>query len=368
MPKEKFVNEEANSRYNKLQSLRCIFERGFMIEEKAWSAFFVNQIDTLGWHTFCHPRCEAVLPWVYEFYANAPFSDDDTVEVRGTIVDFSSKAINDLLELPTEAVTDYKEIKRTISPDDLAAVVCGTVPPEWTRKYKQGLTSTCLTREAKVWLLYINAGILPTKHLNNVSLDRLSIMYCIFKNIQVDVGKIIHESIKAKAKEEKAKYLWFPTLITELCRNAGVPIEEEEVVTKVGHHITETVVEINIKVPNEFVEKGDHERTIALGRYVRPQPSSPEPCGMVHTDASFIQAYQRMDHLYFDSRADYICGVLAKLMHKAKLSMPAPKYKCSGNFDSDGYLLDESGERIEVLSDGAEEFDDDDDDSDEGDD
>ncbi|KAK8958536.1 hypothetical protein KSP40_PGU013666 [Platanthera guangdongensis] len=62
----------------------------------------------------------------------------------------------------------------------------------------KALKSTSLSREAKVWLLFINAGFMPTRHLNNVTLDRAVLNYNIVKGNRVNVGKIISSHLKMK--------------------------------------------------------------------------------------------------------------------------------------------------------------------------
>ncbi|KAK8965716.1 hypothetical protein KSP40_PGU020158 [Platanthera guangdongensis] len=69
------------------------------MEIREWSRAYVGHIKALSWETFCHPRTEVVLPWVYEFYANARFREGTTVSVRGKQVDFSATTINNFFEL-----------------------------------------------------------------------------------------------------------------------------------------------------------------------------------------------------------------------------------------------------------------------------
>ncbi|KAK8958519.1 hypothetical protein KSP40_PGU015019 [Platanthera guangdongensis] len=119
------------------------------MEARAWSLKYVNQIRALQWESFCHPRTEAILPWVYEFYANARDSNGEKVFVRGKSVDFSAKIINDLFDLDNNIQDGYANILTSVSLDEMMAMVCCTPEPEWASQSRKTLRATCLNREAK---------------------------------------------------------------------------------------------------------------------------------------------------------------------------------------------------------------------------
>lgn len=355
----RFVNEQARQRYESLQSIPFIYERGFIMEKRGWSVSYAAQIQALGWESLCHPRTEAVLPWVYEFYSNAKYSEGDSVLVRGRMVNFSAQTINDMFDLRRDVLNPYKGVQSLVSPEEMAAAVCGQLQPVWAQKFKKALKSTCLSREAKVWCLFINASLLPTRHLNMASFDRVALIYAIIKGKAFDVGVLIHDSIRHQIREDKVKHLWFPTLITELCKLAGVEIKEGDLITPVGHHITETVIGVNIKVGESSSPYKKTSTDTVAGKYIRPPPKSPEAVDLAEGDATsadqilmrdmeLVKAYQRHQHVYFDARLDYICNVQAQLMHKAKLPMPTPDYRYSGNFDKRGFLMTTDRERLDL--------------------
>ncbi|KAK8937440.1 hypothetical protein KSP39_PZI012431 [Platanthera zijinensis] len=68
----RFVNVDAQNRYETLTGKPVIYERGFQIEVQGWSMKYIEHIRRQGWDSFCHPREDAILQWVYEFYTNAP--------------------------------------------------------------------------------------------------------------------------------------------------------------------------------------------------------------------------------------------------------------------------------------------------------
>ncbi|KAK8934638.1 hypothetical protein KSP39_PZI014972 [Platanthera zijinensis] len=192
------------------------------MENREWSRVYVGHIKALRWETFCHPRTEAVLPWVYEFYANARYREGDTVPVKGTQVDFSAATINNLFDLDDNTEGSLMALQATVPPTDIADVVCCVPKPEWARRSIKAIKSTNMSREAEVWLLFINASILPTRHQNNISLDRLTLIYIILKGKRINIGRLIVEHLALRVMEDKVQPLWFPTLITELYRLVGV--------------------------------------------------------------------------------------------------------------------------------------------------
>ncbi|KAK8968848.1 hypothetical protein KSP40_PGU019368 [Platanthera guangdongensis] len=233
------------------------------MEKRAWSLSYTQQIQALQWETLCHPQDEAILPWVYEFYSNARFSENESVMVRGKVIDFSANSINKLYDLGCEE--DFYSLNHPIDNSEVATLVCNSPDLAWSNASTGSLKSTSLSREAKVWLLFINASIMPTRHLNNVTLDRATLTYHILKGNRVNVGEVISTHLKMKIKENKVRQLWFPVLITELCRSVGVVQSMEDLVTHVGREITERVVKINIKVGNEFDDGINKPRKRSMG-------------------------------------------------------------------------------------------------------
>ncbi|KAK8967931.1 hypothetical protein KSP40_PGU015782 [Platanthera guangdongensis] len=331
------------------------------MEIREWSRAYVGHIKALSWEIFCHPRTEAVLPWVYEFYANARFREGTTVSVRGKQVDFSAATINNFFELDDDTEGSLMTLQATVPPSEIATTVCCVPQPEWARRSFKAIKSTSLSREAKVWLLFINASILPTRHLNNISLDRLTLIYSILMGKRINMGRLIAEQLALRVMEDRARPLWFPTLITALCRLAGVGSEMGDLVTQVGHHITETMVEVNIKVAAETGEK--RSKLSKLGGK-EPETSGKPPSsapmklvigrsqyegerGLATENVEYIKAYLRCQHVYFESRFEDIRRNQEKLMHAAKIQVEAPSYQLQSQFDSEGYLLQSDWSRAD---------------------
>ncbi|KAK8964034.1 hypothetical protein KSP40_PGU011515 [Platanthera guangdongensis] len=244
--------------------------------------------------------------------------EDDVVTVRGRLINISSNVINELYGVGADE--ELESLNYQITSDELAAAICNTPDPEWSKRSMKALKSTSLSREAKVWLLFINATVMPTRHLNNVTLDRAELIYHILKGDRINVGAIISNHLKMKIREDKAKLLWFPTLITELCRQAGVVCGTEDLITQVRRPITGQVVEVNIKVGTEMdsVSKTPHKRigsrpsTSWAGK--RENVAVPSGEGVTLHEAmdsiEYIKVYLRCQHCYFSSRLDIMFNCL----------------------------------------------------------
>ncbi|KAK8913544.1 hypothetical protein KSP39_PZI023706 [Platanthera zijinensis] len=202
---------------------------------------YIEHIREQGWNSFFHPRDEAILSWVYEFYANAPFHQNDKVLVRGKEINCSTEAINNFFDMENVEDQRFEQLHETISPLEVATALSISSDIEWANPAKHVLRSAGFKREAKVWLLFVNASVLPTKHPNQVSFSRALLIYCILKGIRINVGRIIAGQLRERVQSKVGQQLWFPTLITALCRYHRVG-ERDEIVTPVGHHITQTVI------------------------------------------------------------------------------------------------------------------------------
>lgn len=84
--------------------MKCVFFSP-PIPERGFSLSLVNhdmssEVCSRGRNTFVTQPSAAVFPLVREFYANAPECGDYKVLVRGCLVSYYSKTINDVLGLP----------------------------------------------------------------------------------------------------------------------------------------------------------------------------------------------------------------------------------------------------------------------------
>ncbi|KAK8934283.1 hypothetical protein KSP39_PZI015012 [Platanthera zijinensis] len=378
-PVVKFSSEAVEYWFRSLKALPFIFERGFNMEKRAWSVTYAERIKALQWEAFCHPRTEAILPMVYEFYANAKSIEGEVVTVRGKAVEFSAEMISDMFNLEDHGYDDYAEILNKVSLQEMTDTVCCTPTPEWASRTHKVLKTSCLTREAKVWLLFINASIMPTRHPNTITLDKVALIYGILKGLYFDLGKIITLQLRQKIREEKPRQLWFPTLITELCLQAGVEKDEEDMVTPVKRHITETVVEVNVKVAVETQGRGrnwgiggdaptSQAPRVKLMRIDIPAVDHGTDPDLLMEHIEYIKAYQRCEHMFIKEQFEYMHANQRKLMEKRKIPVPEPKFRMIGQFDEAGYLLTSDKSRVDPARKAKEDDAEDDSDAEEDDD
>ena len=93
---DKFVNESAAEKFGLFSKNRSfIKEKGFHHPND----FFHKTIANKGWRALCQPFSLATISVVREFYANPASHVLKKVWVRGMLVDFSAKSINQYYNL-----------------------------------------------------------------------------------------------------------------------------------------------------------------------------------------------------------------------------------------------------------------------------
>ena len=87
---------------------------------------------------------------------------------------------------------------------------------------------TALTPVAKVWYNFLCVKIKPSLHLNTMTKDKMILLYAMTKEFQFDIGTIIERGLMESTHGRCTGALIHPSLITELCRSAGVPMLDSE--------------------------------------------------------------------------------------------------------------------------------------------
>ena len=183
---------------------------------------------------------------VREFYANAYFEDnprEKRSKVRGW-VNYDRAAISEFLgnPLPLEPGQrcDFTRKRRSHEPyyeNEVALLICAA-----NRSYQVGPTGNPLRilrgdmkTLAQVWTTFLLANIVPIGHVSDLNVPRCHLLYCIMReDLTVDVTTIISKEIhkfvryEVNTKNDKAKgALGFPALITALCQDQGVEVDDE---------------------------------------------------------------------------------------------------------------------------------------------
>ncbi|WP_353055295.1 hypothetical protein, partial [Escherichia coli] len=85
-----------------------------------------------------------------------------------------------------------------------------------------------LLERSWAWHYFISAKLLPSTHVSDVSKERAILNYAIQKQLSLNVGKIIEQTIIGFAIGRLASALGHPSLICQLCERVGVVYTENE--------------------------------------------------------------------------------------------------------------------------------------------
>ncbi|EOY13860.1 Uncharacterized protein TCM_032548 [Theobroma cacao] len=69
--------------------------------------------------------------------------------------------------------------------------------------------------------IFCGFKLLPTRHLNDVTKDRAILIHSILMGCKIDIGRVIDKAM-TQTTQSKRESLWFPSMITAMCKQAGV--------------------------------------------------------------------------------------------------------------------------------------------------
>ena len=230
----KFVSFEASERFISLMHVRRpIPERGFTITERENPVLY-RMISNRNWEAFCAQPHWSITNLVREFYANAEEHRRGRTVVRNKTIDFSSSAINQYFGLPDIPNSEYASYRTQANYDDICNTLC---VPGSVWKMSGGspktLAGTSLTVEARAWQYFVCQKMMPATHFSDLTVDKAVLIYAILRGMSIDAGRVIFDSIIHTVRNKLG--LYFPSLITQLCLEAGVrhgPDEEAQYPTK----------------------------------------------------------------------------------------------------------------------------------------
>ena len=85
-----------------------------------------------------------------------------------------------------------------------------------------------LTEIGKVWFYFINYVLKPSMHVSIMRKDRAILLYALVKGYEVNVGRIVEDSILEFMKGNFTGNIPHPSFITLLFIKGGVKFNEEE--------------------------------------------------------------------------------------------------------------------------------------------
>ena len=83
----------------------------------------------------------------------------------------------------------------------------------------------------KAWFLFLYSHLMSSLHVSIVQRDKAILLYVIVQDIKFDFGFVIENSILKAFQNRSTGALTHPSLITLLCKLAGVPMPESEEMT-----------------------------------------------------------------------------------------------------------------------------------------
>nr|GMC56763.1 uncharacterized protein LOC109169324 [Ipomoea batatas] len=210
--------------------------------------------------------------------------------VRGVAVDFSPVAINAYYGTTNHGGYDYYH--RDLRPGIITQADLDNIAhsfhqdAEWN--IRNGVTAHMDYRFFfpldRAIIDFIRAKLIPNSHRGNVKRDLVVLTYCIKEQRTIDIGRHISRSISeiAQTKAKTRCYLGHPSLITELCKLAGVPIIENQEVRLPPQSYMRRSDDINW-----FVGTSAHQHNLAAQGFT---PQFPPPPPWLQ-DPQFIPAY-----------------------------------------------------------------------------
>ncbi|KAJ4708821.1 Retrovirus-related Pol polyprotein from transposon 17.6 [Melia azedarach] len=176
------------------------------------------------WHKFVQNPDPPLVAVMKEFYANWLDPEEEVVTVRGTEVDCSISAINQVYGL-VDIADEYFEFIKTVTEEQINEALQLTTKKgtQWivSAIEKKTVMQTSLTPAIRVWYHFLKFSLRPTTHDDTVSLSRILLIYALLIGLFINIGSIILVEMR-KCISKAAGQLYFPSTITMLCAQASV--------------------------------------------------------------------------------------------------------------------------------------------------
>ncbi|KAI3771177.1 hypothetical protein L6452_02336 [Arctium lappa] len=194
-----------------------------------------------GWIPFCRNLEPYDPSIVMEFYAAMippVFNEFHTVMVRGRQVTVTMDAICEYfgIDRPNHLGLRYgvSQIPNVADHETHSGIIASSLrmngEADWRDRVEE-IRKSELPLELAIWMLFLKTNLLPSQH--NTYADPLvaRVLYCIQHNLPLDVGHIVRLEMTDAGEDICKGVIPFPSLVTRMSRNAGVPIGETVSVT-----------------------------------------------------------------------------------------------------------------------------------------
>ena len=221
----RFANMSVAERFGTICKNRSfIKEKGFHHPDD----FFRKTIEAKGWRALCQPPRPAAMSVVREFYANLASHVFKKVWVRGVLVDFSAESINSFYSLEHVPAGPFDQLREHPDyPEVIRVLTKGQ--GEWrinSAGHAVNFKAKHLAYIPKVWHHFITSRLIPTTNVCKVTAQRALLNFAIIQDIPFDVGQVIEDAILHN--RDAKMNLGHPFLIFGLCKQAGVPLDDNE--------------------------------------------------------------------------------------------------------------------------------------------
>ncbi|EXB73670.1 hypothetical protein L484_026831 [Morus notabilis] len=127
------MSKEAEKQYERHNKSRAyIRERGFETRNDELPPEIMNVIRDRGWKKFCSEPAAGSTTLVHEFFANARKCTNNKTKVRGHVIKFDAKIINNHFSIPAPSSNQQQDSSDRDSQKILEALCDG--PARWTVK------------------------------------------------------------------------------------------------------------------------------------------------------------------------------------------------------------------------------------------
>ena len=235
----RFLDEDKARYYEReLCNRGLVRERGFAFTEAESEPAvqrFKEVIFRRQWERYVRTRRAALKELVREFYANTlagnpkPAEPSFTSYYRGCVIQYSATRIREHLGLlPVEVERTrlnstsptLHDLLNAYLAADVAATIC---QPGKTWATPTKIEKADLSQEAAVWAHFALDSLVPVSNKSDIRNVPALVLYCLVRDIPMDLAEFISYQIYATLNVEKAgRHLPFPGLVTELVK-AQVP-------------------------------------------------------------------------------------------------------------------------------------------------
>ncbi|KOM41073.1 hypothetical protein LR48_Vigan04g127100 [Vigna angularis] len=227
----RFLSRKHEKHFKVVQDRRVLMEKKVgMIPN--FAPQFGEQLLGRNWGKLATYPAPANIAVAKEFYTNVRKIGDYPAEdylgyVRGHAIRYDPDSINHFLG--TVWVGEQCQfavcMEEGIDFDDVESVLC--VPGGHFQRNKTGsvvnIRRTDLNPLAKYWMEFSHANIQPCSHVSDITLSRALRLYCVIRNLNVNIGQVIANEIQMCANTINSKGpLGHPSLITHLSKIVGV--------------------------------------------------------------------------------------------------------------------------------------------------